>query len=899
MKKKALCALVVLLCCWAVDATASTLTEDEALQIVKNSRIVEGLSNTDVNFYIAEVDTIINNYRCPVDVNTITEAWVTDNTPKWLVFVDEEPTKAWRHNCNYYYLPQNISTENIFSVNGYLPPRLVNLRIVEKHTRDIEYKTYSLSSDYRARRSMILPNPLAQETEVVLIGSCETVNDVHRTWNDISSIYKVLTSVYNIPKQNIHVAIGGNPGMEAPELCNIPHDLDQDGIDENVKSFYGYHSIFDSIANRANPERIKHLFVFYGGESMPIPTGLNNALYSHRDYVLQNHIASINPIFANLFCVCNGATQFFSSDYSDLSFTIGSVGDFSFYDTTNYTIDPIVKHWVEAHEQVIVDDDTHSVELINTDLNNDGIISLDEVISYISNCNLEPAVLYHPDSVVLNSSFNKFPLYTDLYIRDNNEDTGIEPNMTISNGITWNSPDIWIRNQDDGETNQFDDCLSIRNGNTTKYIYVRIHNKGGRPYTAGNKNVKISWGGIDLMQYPIEYCEAYEATTIPLDMDIEADSSVIVKCPIYLSEDLVSQLQANGGIASIGVTALVSDRQWYWGESPDPVGNVTDYNDLAFKKCLFLNPVKAMSIFDGTIVSQMYSEATIPFNINCEAASIEIIPDVCNTTNSLPNNLTLSLSLSSELYNQWVQNGSQSSGFSAVSKNKFRLSNTICTISEVFGTGTLFLKSKVLSAMTPANDFVALYHIIAKDENGNIIDGASVNIKIEGDNTHITGPGDGGIVVPGIGFGSNNNGQIQLSAKNVTKPSEYNWYDMDDNNIGNDETITILPEECENVYYLSVKDIESGNVGFAAIDLCEYNIITGVKAFGDGISIQTLKPAILGTVVRVTSVQDCRITDYSMSTGEQNAFVDNLSSGIYVISLIYNGEVMNSLQISK
>src|SRR5690606_8655913 len=40
----------------------------------------------------------------------------------------------------------------------------------------------------------------------------------------------------------------------------------------------------------------------------------------------------------------------------------------------------------------------------------------------------------------------------DLYIEDNQNDIGQEPN--IHTDIFWNSPDIWVRNQQDGVTNQ-------------------------------------------------------------------------------------------------------------------------------------------------------------------------------------------------------------------------------------------------------------------------------------------------------------------------------------------------------------------------------------------------------------------------------------------------------------
>ena len=67
-------------------------------------------------------------------------------------------------------------------------------------------------------------------------------------------------------------------------------------------------------------------------------------------------------------------------------------------------------------------------------------------------------------------------LYTDpydgIYIQDNASDTGTEP----TNGIFWDSPDIWVRNLNDGGTTHQDTIRGQDN-----YIYVRVRNNGPQP----------------------------------------------------------------------------------------------------------------------------------------------------------------------------------------------------------------------------------------------------------------------------------------------------------------------------------------------------------------------------------------------------------------------------------
>ena len=54
----------------------------------------------------------------------------------------------------------------------------------------------------------------------------------------------------------------------------------------------------------------------------------------------------------------------------------------------------------------------------------------------------------NPISVGEDLAFNNLPEAVDLYIKDNNEDTGKEPNLTTD--VFWDSPSIWVRNKADG-----------------------------------------------------------------------------------------------------------------------------------------------------------------------------------------------------------------------------------------------------------------------------------------------------------------------------------------------------------------------------------------------------------------------------------------------------------------
>ncbi len=68
----------------------------------------------------------------------------------------------------------------------------------------------------------------------------------------------------------------------------------------------------------------------------------------------------------------------------------------------------------------------------------------------------------------------------DLYVSDSPEDIGNEPNIETAAvlGVNfWSSSDVWLRQTNDGLTNQFSEPIEFM-ASTPNYIYVRVKNKG-------------------------------------------------------------------------------------------------------------------------------------------------------------------------------------------------------------------------------------------------------------------------------------------------------------------------------------------------------------------------------------------------------------------------------------
>src|SRR5690606_34718516 len=77
----------------------------------------------------------------------------------------------------------------------------------------------------------------------------------------------------------------------------------------------------------------------------------------------------------------------------------------------------------------------------------------------------------------------------DIHIRDHIGDIGQEPN--IHTDIFWNNPDIWVRNQNDGFSNQTHQNPEYSPTNPN-YVYVRIHNNSCQA-SSGSDILKVYW----------------------------------------------------------------------------------------------------------------------------------------------------------------------------------------------------------------------------------------------------------------------------------------------------------------------------------------------------------------------------------------------------------------------
>ena len=80
-------------------------------------------------------------------------------------------------------------------------------------------------------------------------------------------------------------------------------------------------------------------------------------------------------------------------------------------------------------------------------------------------------------------------LTSDLYVRDEDTDDGTEPSKA---SVLWNSPDIWVRNNADGYTNQVSEAIYQTPGKIA-YVYIRVWNRGTLAHQNGTGKMQAYW----------------------------------------------------------------------------------------------------------------------------------------------------------------------------------------------------------------------------------------------------------------------------------------------------------------------------------------------------------------------------------------------------------------------
>lgn len=368
---------------------------------------------------------------------------------------------------------------------------------------------------------------------IIISGGVNKKNNNFRYWNDCSLIYRILTKRYGLEKENVYVAIsdGTNPNLDMnlslsishPRYCSSSLDLDFDGEDDTrfAATNMEIAMIFDELTDRLTKD--DHLFIYvidHGNQGLNIKTSQTESyicLWNEEELFVSDLREMIRPFRNKDVAVSAVFGQCYSGGFVEPLSSIGCVvaaaceeNDVS-YASNSGQYDEFVLAWSTAMCGMDI-----SGNNVVSDFNGDGIVSMEEAFRYASLVDkLDKHPKYSSDPVEIGQylGFNYIPPVIDLKLRDANSDNYILSNNNYL--CSWDSPDIWLRNSDDGiESHQQLNLSDLDRA----YVNVRVNNVGRVP-NEDNYRLDVRWalagtdvrweffdGNMEYKNYPLGGC---------------------------------------------------------------------------------------------------------------------------------------------------------------------------------------------------------------------------------------------------------------------------------------------------------------------------------------------------------------------------------------------------------
>lgn len=846
------------------------------------------------------------------------------NDDVWKIFVDTQPLKGWTHDCYIYTVSKKllatIDTSKPLNIElCSMPPdeELIPLLVKEKSDQGINYapfineKILSSSEIEAAKRTFV----------IILNGGGNSNMNHDRFWNDCSFLYRTLIKRYGIPKSNIFpiMSDGDNPAKDM--LVNFktkvsqPLDLDGDGINE-IKLAATKENINKTLAHiKSRIKKDDHLF-FYVIDHGGINPNNNSPfiLLWNKKYLYRSDFISMLKPFSDSFVNVNVVLgQCKSGKFVSSLSKIGCVATTACTDNQDshkcqfINYDSFVYHWTCA-----INEADHNGIPVLSDFDSDGRVSMKEAYRYALENDKPfyndygqqfetPNYCSTPPSLGEDLSFNHIPKSLDLYIKDNDKDTGKERNMTTWN--YWESPSVWVRNEKDGIEKHENPLYSPNH--TKVYIYVRVHNRGKEEYALAHRYLHINWTlaatGITQNSWKgYDFYNGYPAGgyirggRIP-NMKPGEYKDMVVEWT--LPSDLLESLGgAEGEIHHFCLLARISE---------NPTDNVKEGKDIV--DVLASNDIaqKNVSIVKYSEQSPMTDVLVRNVGLGANSYNLELIPRTATDAN-IYNQASIELTMSPAIYQAWQEGGAESTEISQPSlgmgEDISEIGATVGFLSPESSIQSICMNESQASPVSLKFDFhtLSISHtnykldLIQRDSEGNIIGGETFEIEAP---ELVIAPIDTVVIVP-IPYP----GGITLSAK-APSNSKLTWFDGKNKKIGENSNINLTSVKKGDTYKLTALN-EKGQLAMAEITLDNVSAIKNVSinATGTLLEIEFVSAIAKDSDIMITSLLDGDVKlSKAVNEGEDKISIDisSLSNGAYAVSYLVNNQKIDSRKFNK
>ena len=492
----------------------------------------------------------------------------------------------------------------------------------------------------------------------------------------------------------------------------------------------------------------------------------------------------------------------------------------------------------------------------------------------------------------------------DLYIKDNTADLGAEPNTTSTS--LWNSPNIWVRNsQDGGTTHQ----APRYNQTTPNYVYVKVENKSCFP-TTGNEQIQLFYSR-PTTGTPTSTSAAFRSSFAPVtgtewvfigseNMPILAAGKGATLDIPWMLPDPIGMYGCTSTTFNTSLLAKIVDTtdSNNAAETTNVLTNIINNNNIAGKNLIAIDADYFTSNQGDTSTNSIL--IANPYN-EPHSFSIEMIKEDSETGKPIYQEAEVSFKMDDALYNAWERGGktAQNIESTTVESKKMVTNNNVLI-------NTISLNANELTTLKLNFNFLTdeltdkskyTYHIIQRDLATNeIVSAVAFEINKEPRPIFEAVADD---------IEKDRNEIITISAEQISEPALYNWYDTDGNLIYQGKDLTVATDVAQK-YKLEVIATADGFKDYTEVEV-------------------TLKPSVLSTITPNPATDAVTIgykineggTAYLMILGgygtdsASNNYIINpdlgeikinlayYSNGFYTVALVVNGQIIDAKTLVK
>lgn len=884
MTKKLLLMMVMLF--GAITSWSQTLptniTEAEALAIVKTH-----MQGQDVDYYSFKKTT---------------------NPLYWFIFVDCEPNKGWEHSCKMFsIMKKRTSGTQSYTVADYtMPPQgtYTHLEVKDRYG-DVTSNRANVKAKQLSEKDL----ETAKRTyAIILSGGADLVSNGYRFWNDCSFVYQTLVKTYGIPKANIYPILsdGDDPAQDmnmGSYFTSQPLDLDFDG-EKDIYLAATKNNIQQTLNTiLAKIQQDDQLLFFVTDHGGKVPNSTSSLIWlwngeTLEDYTLASMLrpftekmVNVNVVMAQ--CYSGG----FIDDLSQAGCVVatacnGSEPSLAF---TDFGFDEFIYHWTCA-----INGATHKYGSVNADADNDGHVSMLEAFNYAKAndrfangyypyCTEHPQYNSTPSSLGEELAIDRTVASVDLFIRDNPEDTGLEPNTTTTE--FWKSPSIWVRNQNDGGTEHENPVYT--EDHLISYVNVKIENRGTHDFNGQNKWVMVYWAqastGLEAKtwkgretyngQYPTG--GVLQATPIPA---IPAGGSTTLSIKWLLPDLLCNYPEGNFHFCLL---AKIMDTPYDDGYVDGyPYFTIQGSNDQAQKNVDIIKKAQLSKAFN------VYMRSVDKVTTNY---TLELKPET-EADAEFFNRGDVQITLSPLIFSAWKPSGTLSDGVSLLSTNStdedqrtFTFTSPSAAIQQLQLAPGVFdiVKVKFNYTAAPLERKKYAFDLIQKTENGEIVGGETFIV----DSSPITS-----IPLP---ITSTSEPECTILSVDEEGYSDIRWMDSNDNRIGKGQSIAVTPK-VGNTTFSAVALTDEGDTAVGSITVEAFVAIESACVEGGYLNVSLKKGAPENALVTLASTLDNTLAasaQFQPDEKELQLPVNDLREGLYVLTLMVNEEPMDFVKV--